>query len=83
MPNLVYTKAPSCPRCTENATQIVAQSPVAGAWTMALCPTCYYTWRSTEPDYAVKREAMSKDFYIDPAKIEKGRVMPEIPPLRT
>jgi hypothetical protein len=82
MRNLVYSVAPACPRCTETATCMVAQSPVAGAWSMALCPTCFYSWRSTEPDYAVKREAMSKDFQIDRAAIPKGKVMPEIPPLR-
>lgn len=82
MRNLTYMKAPNCPRCTGTATRIVAQSPVEGAWSMALCPTCYYTWRSTEPDYAVIREAMSNDFYVDSSQIHKGRVMPEIPPLR-
>jgi hypothetical protein len=83
MRDVIYSTAPACPRCTETATRIVANSPVLGAWSMALCPTCYYSWRSTEPDYATKRDAMSKDFQIDRALIANGKVMPEIPPLRT
>jgi hypothetical protein len=82
MRNLVFSTAPACPRCTETATRIAAHSPAPGAWSMALCPTCFYSWRSTEPDYAVKREAMAKDFQVDRDAIARGKVMPEIPPLR-
>lgn len=77
------TSNPACPRCDSNATTIVARSPVAQAWRMFLCPVCYYSWRSTEPDYATTRQAMAPLFLIDPTKIQLGKVMPEVPPLRS
>jgi hypothetical protein len=42
-----------------------------------LCQVCFYSWRSTEPTYAVDAEALSKDFRIDPSILSKGQVMPE------
>jgi len=44
---------------------------------MYLCQVCFYSWRSTEPTYAVDAEALSKDFRIDPSILSKGQVMPE------
>ncbi|WP_431223987.1 non-oxidative hydroxyarylic acid decarboxylases subunit D [Serratia sp. L9] len=46
-----------CPRCESAGPEALSHSPVAGAWTVFHCPTCFFTWRSTEPD-----------FITDPAK---------------
>ncbi len=73
---------PGCPRCDTPVAGIVARSPVAGVWVMHLCQTCFYSWRSTEPDEATKASAMSAKFRIDPAGLQRGHVMPAVPPLR-
>lgn len=39
-----------CPRCRSNTTVVRAVSPKAGVWTVYGCDTCFYTWRSTEPE---------------------------------
>jgi hypothetical protein len=46
------------------------------------CPTCFYSWRSTEPEETSTREGIAPGFRVDPTKIALGRVMPLIPPLR-
>lgn len=73
---------PKCPRCRTAQTRIVAHSPVEGAWHMTLCPTCFYSWRSTEPDYATTANGIAPGFRIEPATLSQGKVMPSIPPLR-
>ena len=72
----------ACPRCSAAGSGIVARSPIAGVWVMYLCGTCFYGWRSTEPDYATKADAMARQFRIDPAQLPRGHVMPQIPKLR-
>lgn len=71
-----------CPRCSTPHASLVARSPVDGVWEMHLCTTCFYSWRSTEPDYATKAESLPELFRIDPAKIPLGKTMPTVPPLR-
>src|SRR3979409_1238764 len=76
------SKSSACPRCLTGDARVVARSPRPGVWTMHLCTVCFYTWRSTEPDYATSAEALSPRFRIDPSRLGEGRAMPEIPPLR-
>jgi hypothetical protein len=71
-----------CPRCSTKQAQVVARSPVPGVWTMQLCPVCFYSWRSTEPDYATKATALASDFRVDSNRLAEGKPMPGIPPLR-
>ncbi len=71
-----------CPRCDTPNSAVVARSPVAGVWEMYLCPTCFYSWRSTEPEEATKAAAMSAKFRINPTTLPHGHVMPAVPPLR-
>jgi hypothetical protein len=73
---------PGCPRCGTGHTRIVAHSPVAGAWQMYLCQTCFYSWRSTEPDQVTVASHIPAIFRVDAAAIRDGKVMPAIPPLR-
>ena len=84
MPDPQYDPEASreCPRCGTKETQMVARSPVPGVWTMQLCPVCFYSWRSTEPDYATKASALAPDFRVDPKLLEEGKPMPAVPPLR-
>ena len=70
------------PRCDTPGAGVVARSPVPGVWEMYLCQTCFYSWRSTELDEATKASAMSAKFRIDPAGLQRGHVMPTVPPLR-
>ena len=74
--------SPDCPRCGTARAAIVARSPVAGAWEMFLCSTCFYSWRSTEPAYATTPEGIAPGFHIEPATLSLGKVMPVVPPLR-
>ena len=76
------SKISACPRCLTGNVRVVARSPRPGVWTMHLCTVCFYTWRSTEPDYATSAEALSPRFRIDPSRLGEGRAMPEVPPLR-
>ena len=45
---------------------------------MHLCTVCFYTWRSTEPDYATSAEALSSRFRIDPSRLRRRTGMPEV-----
>jgi hypothetical protein len=74
---------PSCPRCDSNQTHLVSESPVAGAWVIYNCPVCFYSWRSTEPDYATKAEHYNPHFKIRVEDIPTFAQIPAIPALRT
>jgi len=39
-----------CPRCRSKTVGVRATSPIAGVWTVFGCNTCFYAWRSTEPE---------------------------------
>ena len=71
-----------CPRCSTKEARVVAHSPVPGVWTMQLCPVCFYSWRSTEPDYATKATALATEFRVDASRLAEGKPMPGVPPLR-
>jgi vanillate/4-hydroxybenzoate decarboxylase subunit D len=53
-----------CPRCRSTEVSTVAQSPVAGRWTMSSCTTCWYAWRSTEPAAAIDPDAYYPGFRL-------------------
>lgn len=71
-----------CPRCESEGCQILSESPVKGCWTMYLCPTCFYSWRSTEPEQATNPARYEKGFKIDPKTISSFPVVPAIFPRR-
>jgi hypothetical protein len=73
---------PACPRCGVAETAVVANSPVEGAWRMFLCPICFYSWRSTEPDHATTPDGIAPGFRVDARTLQDGKVMPAIPSLR-
>ena len=58
-----------CPRCRSATAATVAQSPIAGRWTMQSCGTCWYAWRSTESDTATDPDLYPQEFRVDAASI--------------
>jgi len=73
---------PCCPRCDSQQTQLVSKSPVAGAWVIYNCPVCFYSWRSSEPEYATSAEHYNPHFKIRLEDIPHFPEVPSIPPLR-
>ena len=59
----------ACPRCRAADVRQVATSPVPGRWVMRACQTCWYAWRSTEPDTATKADQYPESFRLDPRDI--------------
>ena len=59
----------ACPRCRAANVRQVATSPVPGRWVMRACQTCWYAWRSTEPDTATKADQYPESFRLDPRDI--------------
>jgi vanillate/4-hydroxybenzoate decarboxylase subunit D len=74
--------APVCPRCQSNMTEVRGVSPVAGVWTVYGCDTCFYTWRTTEPEANTDPDKYPAVFRLDPENLPKLQVAPMIPPLR-
>jgi hypothetical protein len=63
------TKAVGCPRCGARDIRQAAVSPVPGRWVMRACQTCWYVWRSTEPDAATRADQYPPSFRLDPHDI--------------
>ena len=72
-----------CPRCRSNTTVVRAVSPKAGVWTVYGCDTCFYTWRSTEPEENTNPDKYPAVFRLVPENLAKLEVAPTIPPLRS
>ena len=72
-----------CPRCRSNTTVVRGVSPKAGVWTVYGCDTCFYTWRSTEPEENTNPDKYPAVFRLNPENLSKLEVAPSIPPLRS
>ena len=59
----------TCPRCRARDIRQVAASPVPGRWVMRACQTCWYAWRSTEPDAATQADQYPESFRLDSSEI--------------
>ena len=46
------------------------------------CDTCFYTWRSTEPEENVSAAKYPEVFRLNPADFANIPEVPAIPPLR-
>jgi hypothetical protein len=46
---------------------------------MYLCAICFYSWRSTEPEYATDPATYPPEFKIDPREIPEMPVVPSLP----
>lgn len=71
-----------CPRCEEPAVRVMTTSPVPGKWTMYVCDTCFYSYRSTEGPAATDPAAFPADWKVDPAGIPDMLPMPPVPERR-
>jgi hypothetical protein len=67
-----------CPRCRSNTAAVRATSPIAGVWTVFGCNTCFYTWRSTEPEENRDPEKYPAIFRLNPADVESFPIVPTI-----
>jgi hypothetical protein len=47
------------------------------------CSTCFYAWRSTEPEENVNPEKYPSAFRLRPEDLAKLRVVPAVPPRRS
>jgi vanillate/4-hydroxybenzoate decarboxylase subunit D len=70
-----------CPRCDSDNVGLLVKSSVDEAWEVYKCSTCYFTWRSTEPDDIKDPEKYDIRFKIKPAKIPELSIIPPIPKL--
>jgi vanillate/4-hydroxybenzoate decarboxylase subunit D len=48
----------TCPRCRSRTIEVLTNSPVDGVWTVYSCTTCFYAWRSTEPEENTDRTSI-------------------------
>ena len=71
-----------CPRCRSNTVEVRGVSPVAGVWTVYGCDTCFYTWRSTEPETNTDPDKYPAVFRLVAEDLPKLKVAPSIPPLQ-
>jgi hypothetical protein len=58
-------EAAVCPRCRARGIRQAAASPVPGRWVLWACQTCWYVWRSTEPDTATQADQYPESFRLD------------------
>ena len=71
----------TCPRCRSSDTELMTRAPVADAWEVHLCPTCFYTWRSSEPESATDPELYDERFRLTPDEIARFAEFPPVPAL--
>jgi rubredoxin len=71
-----------CPRCEQSTVRVMTTSPVPGAWTMHVCDTCFYSYRSTEGPTATDPASFPQDWKVDPADIPGMLAMPPVPQRR-
>jgi hypothetical protein len=62
---------------------VLGKSPVAGVWIMFGCSTCFYSWRSTEPEENVNPDKYPGPFRLRPEEFPELAVIPAIPPRRS
>jgi hypothetical protein len=71
-----------CPRCDAENVRVLTTSPILGRWTMYVCNTCIYSWRSTEARSATDPLAYPAEFKLDPRDIPSIPAIPTVPPRR-
>ncbi len=72
-----------CPRCRSGKLKTLGKSPVAGVWTVFGCSTCFYVWRSTEPEENVNPDKYPAAFRLRPDGLVNLQTVPPVPPRRT
>jgi hypothetical protein len=72
-----------CPRCAHDVIDLLAVSPVAGAWEVLQCLRCFYGWRTSEPARRTDPDAYPVSFIMTPEQIDAATEIPAIPELRS
>jgi hypothetical protein len=68
-----------CPRCVSGDTELLADSPVPGTWTVTICRRCQYSWRSTEPLTNRSASCYPMKFRFTEADINSAQDVPPVP----
>ena len=76
------THEATCPRCRSTKVRVETTSPVADVWTVYVCGTCLYAWRSTEPEENTNPDKYPGPFRLKPEDLASFEIVPAIPPLR-
>jgi vanillate/4-hydroxybenzoate decarboxylase subunit D len=69
----------ACPRCRSSQTELMACSPVAGAWEFHLCQTCFFGWRTSEPESIVNPDRYDPRFRLTREQIAGFAEVPAVP----
>lgn len=77
------TMPKACPRCRAGELRALGKSPVAGVWTIFGCSTCFYAWRSTEPEENVDPDKYPAPFRLRPEGLADLKTIPPVPPRRS
>jgi vanillate/4-hydroxybenzoate decarboxylase subunit D len=67
-----------CPRCRSTTVGVRGKSAVAGVWTVFGCDTCFYVWRSTEPDENTDPQKYPAPFRLNPDTLSKLPAIPTV-----
>ena len=70
----------ACPRCRSGEIRTLGKSPVAAVWTIFGCPTCFYAWRSSEPEENVNPDKYPAAFRLRPDGLADLKTVPPVPP---
>ena len=74
-------KLPMCPRCETDKTEELTKSPDPGVWVIYRCATCFFAWRSTEPDFITDPKKYDPTFKFKPENMATFQVVPTVPEL--
>ncbi|AKX93125.1 vanillic acid non-oxidative decarboxylation gene [Moorella thermoacetica] len=72
-----------CPRCDQDTAEKLVDSPRGQEWSVYLCHTCYFSWRSTEDESITDPRFYSTKFKLSPDSFEKMLCIPPVPPLKS
>jgi len=78
---MTVDKLPMCPRCETEKTEELTKSPDPGVWVIYRCPTCFFAWRSTEPDFITDPKKYDPNFKFKPEDMATFQVVPTVPEL--
>lgn len=54
-------------------------SPIDGEWEIHLCNTCFFSWRTNEPESVVNPELYDERYRLTPEKIALFTEFPTVP----
>jgi hypothetical protein len=57
----------------------MACSPVVGAWEMHLCKTCFFGWRTSEPEAVINPDCYDRRFRLTAEELAAFGEVPGVP----